>query len=328
MFGLRRYHFYFIFSVCLAFYGCAGHDTIPLRETDRVYVAQDIKDEPVSRFSPVFLAYDYPEEHNRIGQPVVSDSEGARIHVNTEVPTIYYAITEFRTRKSIYTNYVYRVHFPEIPFSLVPFHLTSGKNVGLMVVVTVDKGTRPVLVTTVHTCGCYASIVPTSYLSPDALPEDWEEEPLNVYGETLPFRLEYAGKKNPRVLVHLRPGVHRVMNMEVIEAKTLSRAVGVENVSAKLLPMELLETLSVNGETTSLYYKDGLRKGHVKGSIKYWESILMSLISLDLFVGMDKAYSDTEVTGNPFYTSLKPWNRKASDMWNFAGFLEFWGWRL
>jgi hypothetical protein len=33
-------------------------------------------------------------------------------------------------------------------------------------------------------------------------------------------------------------------------------------------------------------------------------------------------------TSNPFYTSLKPWNRKASDMWNFTEFLEFWGWRL
>jgi len=54
----------------------------------------------------------------------------------------------------------------------------------------------------------------------------------------------------------------------------------------------------------------------------------LSLFSLDFFVGTDKVYSDCRETSNPFYTSLKPWNRKASDMWNFTEFLEFWGWRL
>ncbi len=40
------------------------------------------------------------------------------------------------------------------------------------------------------------------------------------------------------------------------------------------------------------------------------------------------SFLGSEITQNPFYTSLKPWNRKASDMWNFAHFLQFWGWRL
>ena len=101
-----------------------------------------------------------------------------------------------------------------------------------------------------------------------------------------------------------------------------------EKIATQLLPMEDLDAISIDGKTTSFYYKEGVLKGHVKGSIKYWESIFMSLFSLDLFVGMDKAYSDTELTGNPFYTSLKPWNRNSSNMWDFAGFLEFWGWRL
>ena len=54
----------------------------------------------------------------------------------------------------------------------------------------------------------------------------------------------------------------------------------------------------------------------------------MSLISMDLFVGTDKAYGNSLETGNRFYTSLKPWNRKESDMWHFTKFLRFWGWRL
>jgi hypothetical protein len=41
-----------------------------------------------------------------------------------------------------------------------------------------------------------------------------------------------------------------------------------------------------------------------------------------------RIYGDGRKTGNPFYTSLKPWNRTASDMGNFAGYLKFWGRRL
>ncbi len=325
MYIFLRHRTWCLFIVSLVFCGCAGHETITIKETGNVYIVQTITDDSVTQFSPVFLAYDYQEDHNKIGQAAVSNGEGEceYIYVNTKAPTIYYEIREFTTDKSIYTNYVYRIHFPEIPFSLIPFNLTAGKNVGLIVVVTVDKSSHPVLVTTAHTCGCYASIVPTSYLPLDALPEDWEEEPLKVYGERLPFQLKYDGKQNPRILVHLRPGVHRGMNLEVIEGKTLRRNGGVGKIAAQLLPMESLEKISNNGQATSFYYKEGWMKGHVKGSIKYWESTLMSLISLDLFVGMDKSYGDTEVTGNPFYTSLKPWNRNASDMWNFAGFLEF-----
>ena len=89
----------------------------------------------------------------------------------------------------------------------------------------------------------------------------------------------------------------------------------------KTLPLE-------NGEVTSLYYDQWPLQGHVKGSIKPWESLLLSLVSLDFYVGMDKEYGDTAVSGNPFYTSLFPWNRRASDMNDFAGFLNFWGWRL
>ena len=55
--------------------------------------------------------------------------------------------------------------------------------------------------------------------------------------------------------------------------------------------------------------------------------------------GREQIYVDTDnpviyylkrnfATKNHLYTSLKPWNRNESDMWNFARFLEFWGWRL
>jgi hypothetical protein len=99
-------------------------------------------------------------------------------------------------------------------------------------------------------------------------------------------------------------------------------------VPMKFDTMEQLERLPVDDGTTSFYYDEGLLKGHVKGSVKPWETLLMSLFSLDLFVGTDKAYADTARTGNPFYTSLKPWRRQDSNMWDFPRFLHYWGWRL
>jgi hypothetical protein len=327
---LRRYLLGCILIVFLGYCGCAYHQTIPSEQTDKIYMAEIAMDDLVSRFSPVFLTYGHRNEYNRIGRPSADyDDRGReRIHVNTKEPVIYYKITQFTASKGVYTNYVYRIHFPGIPFSIIPFHLTAGKNVGLMVIVTVDILNRPVLISTVHTCGCYVSIVPTSYLPRDAFPENWKEKPLKVYGERLPCKLEYTDNNDQRVFVHLRPGVHRVMNLEIIENQELNQKGEFGRIVTQLLPMEDLNAISMDGKTTSFYYKEGVLKGHVKGSIKYWESIFMSLISLDLFVGMDKAYSDTELTGNPFYTSLKPWNRISSNMWDFAGFLEFWGWRL
>ncbi len=184
------------------------------------------------------------------------------------------------------------------------------------------------LFTTVHACGCYLAIIPTTYLSDNSFPINWKEEPIKVYGEKLPWRLEYTDQDKPKILVHLRPGVHRVMNLEIIEEHDVKNRRDFQKIISPLAQMNELETIPIDGKTTSFYYKKGLLKGHVKGSIKLWESIFLSPISLDLFVGADKVYGDTKVTKNSFYTSLKPWNKNSSDMWNFTRFLKFWGWRL
>jgi hypothetical protein len=211
----------------------------------------------------------------------------------------------------------------------VPFYLTSGKNVGVVVVVTLDGDDRPVLVTSTNTCGCYAAIVPTNYLPRDALPETWDEKPVEVYGEKLPWILDYSGKKNPKLLVHLRPEVHRVMDLEIVQGQNLLDNKGFRSIQAPLRHADDLEQIPIGGEsTTSMYYDFGPQKGHVKGSMKIWETLLLGLISWDFFVGADKVYGNNEEYDNPFYTSLKPWNREASDMSDFAKFLKFWGWRL
>jgi hypothetical protein len=122
--------------------------------------------------------------------------------------------------------------------------------------------------------------------------------------------------------------VHRVTNLEIVDERSLLPSPSITVVRAPLMPVGELDRLPLDGGRTSFFYREGLREGHVKGSIKPWESLFLSLPSLDPLVGSDKAYGNRRKTGNPFYTSLKPWNREASDMWDFQGFLTFWGWRL
>ena len=92
--------------------------------------------------------------------------------------------------------------------------------------------------------------------------------------------------------------------------------------------MKALKALPLGEKTTSLYYKTGALKGYVKEAFKPWETLFLGPMSLDFLVGMDKVYGDRRLTGNPFYTSLKPWDRYGSDAGEFSGFLRFNGWRL
>jgi hypothetical protein len=295
-----------------------------------IYRASGEDDEIPKRFAPVFLTYGYQKEYNRIGRPAARfDEKGEEIiYVDPTEPVIFYLKQEFSTEKGKYTNLVYRVHFPKVPFSIIPFNLTSGNNVGVIVVITLDSQQQPVLVTTVGTCGCYVAIVPTTYLPREDLPEDWKDTALDVYGEQLPSVLDYEKKERSTLLVQLRPGVHRIMDLEIVDLADLTQPGSFNIITAPLEPASDLERIPLDGKTTSFYYDYGPQKGHVKRSMKFWETILLSLISWDFFVGADKVYGENDRYENPFYTSLKPWNRKASDMSDFARFLQFWGWRL
>jgi hypothetical protein len=319
-----------VFAVSTAlFWGCAHRPPPPDETYQLAYQAPGPATTPQKKWAPVFIVYGHTRNYNRIGSPsVATDGKGGeKVFVDTENPAAYFLQRTFKTQKATYTNLIYRVHFPGIPYSLIPFNLSAGKNVGLIVVVTLNAENQPVLVTTVHTCGCYKAIVPTQYLPREDLPENWSGAKLSVYGEKLPPQLEFDGVSSPRILVYLRPGVHRVMDLEIRDSRFLSDP-RFRTVPMKIEPMSLLDHLPVDDTTTSFFHTQGLLKGHVKGAVKPFETLFLSLISMDLFVGTDKAYGDPARTGNRFYTSLKPWRRNDSDMWYFARFLWYWGWRL
>ncbi len=282
------------------------------------------------RHAPAFLARGTEDPANRIGRPVARGTRlGVEIDIDPEAPTIYTEVQDVSTPKARYTNLIYRIHFPEVPFRLIPFRLTAGDNVGILVIVTVDGGGRPVLVTTAGTCGCYAAVVPTDALDPSAWPDGWDPAGFELYGEEMPGLLRTAEMASPRVVVHLRPEIHRVTDLTVVDAAGgMPPLPAAPRRRADLMPVSALDALAHDGGTVSLFYDDWPLTGFVKGAFKPWETLLLGPISLDPFVGMDKRYGDTEETGNPFYTSLKPWNRRASDLWHFQRFLRFWGWDL
>lgn len=309
--------------------GCA---TIPAPES-RNSVAYTVRDDGtlITRHAPLIVP-EYPAaSYNRVGKPYATLTAGGRerIRVDPDEAAIYFQQRDFATPRGAYTNLIYRIHFEKVPFSLAPFHITTGRNSGLFVIVTVDSEERPLLLTTVHTCGCYLAFVPTSHLPRAAWPDDWPADGQRVYGMRLPGLLHYPAPtaEGLRPVIFLRHGNHRVRDIGL--ARTGQAAVDFEIVEAELLPIEALERLALaDGGTTSFYHQRGLRRGYVKGASKPLELLLMSWRSLDPHVGVDKAYGERAHTGTVFYTSLKPWRRSASDMWRFTEFLDYWGWKL
>lgn len=322
---------FFIAVAALLLSACASMPHVATEHPAVAYVAQD-DGSLLVRHAPIIVPQNQYKTYNQIGRPSARyDAHGKKeqIYIDPAAPVFYTQQQTFQTSKGQYTNLIYRVHFTEVPFQFFPFNITAGKNGGLLIVITLDSAKQPVLVTTVHTCGCYVAIIPTQFLSAQDYPEAWDTaQPQGIYGEHLPSRLLYPDKPdstntNYRPVIFLRDGTHRVMDVKISTADAYNPVI---------TPIESAETLKNlplgRNNTTSFYVESGLRQGYVKESFKPFELALMSWWVLDPFVGVDKEFSADPATGPVFYTSLAPWNRKASDMRNFAKFLAFWGWRL
>ena len=317
---------YIILVLFLCLSGCSTRQPAQLSDTSR-YVGPDLEEETaISRFAPVFHIAGWQDLYNRIGKVTASGTTGAeRITVDPAHPVLYVASFPFETENGNYTNFVYRIHFPSTPFSLIPFYLTAGDSPGIMVIVTVDQNQQPLLVTTAQTCGCYVAIIPTSHLAKEAYPQCWPPVKQNIYGETLPALLPTFTEES-RLLFTVQPATHRVGTIELVSVQEI---LSKDYITAEINALNSLKHLELeDGNTTSLYYEDWPLQGHVKGSVKPWEMLLLSLISFDLYVGMDKEFTGQKGEANPFYTSLKVWNRRTSDMNDFPTFLKFYGWKL
>ena len=305
----------------------------PLPRVDvprRAYVASG--DEAFARHAPLFVIQSDAEPHNRIGTPVARrDARGReRVSVDPAKATAYTQTQEFRTARGRYTNLIYRVHFERVP----GLHLTTGRNVGLLAIVTLNEAGEPVLLTLVHTCGCFLAVVPTSYLPADAFPKGWDKAGQTIHGERLPgvllcprpFDPAYCPVPAYRPVLFLRDGTHRVMDVRMERADEAAWRYAVAPL--RLEPMAALDRLPLDGGTTSFFVEDGPRKGFVKDSHKPLERFLIGWWTLDFNVGRDKRFGPREESATTFYTSLDPTRRRATDLWRFAECLANLGWGL
>lgn len=325
--SLKRLALLALLLATAAMAGCAHLKNVDPQIKPMAYLPEGQAAELAARFAPVFVVNNPHQTYNQIGRPKARwDERGFEvIDIDISQPAIFYQIERFQTQRASYTNILYRVHYPSTPASLLPFFIAWGGNPGNFIVVTLNSDQQPVLVTTVGTCGCYVASIPTTALPADALPQDWSGEPLEIYGETLPPLLDFKAMKDARLVVEFRPGEHRVMNLSLEPMAKIRDSRLYQLSGARLLPIAGLERLPLNGGYTSLYYQSGPLYGHVKGAYKPLETVLLGIVSLDFVVGMDKAYGYED---NPFYTSIKPWNRLDSDMNDFPRFLRFYGWGL
>ncbi len=313
-------------SVLLFATACSSVPRVDALRTAYVAEVPSGEMELLERYAPIFVLQTADKAYNRIGTPVAHKDHRGRVRVSVGPcrATYYARADEFATERGTYTNLVYRVHFERVP----ALHLTQGRNVGLFVSVTLDEEQRPVLVTSLHTCGCYLAITPTTYLPRDAWPREWGPAPRDVHGEVLPGLLNYPKEFDDayRPVIFVRDATHRVTDVRVMNVDEVDWRYQV--MRADVQPMAALQRLQVNGSTTSFFYESGRRKGYVKGSRKPLEMLTMGWWALDLWVGRDKALGDPEETGVTLYTSLKPWARKKSDFGRFPQLLDYWGWRL
>ena len=279
--------------------------------------------------TPTFLVRDAAQPFNKIGSPSVVAGNGndTEVHVDPEKPTVYFETQEFNTSKGLYTNLIYRIHFQEVPLGWTSLNLTAGRNPGLLFIYTLDEAGTLLLVTTVHTCGCYLAFFPTEAMPRQSLPKTWSAEPQLVYGYTLPSSLNIPkNTADSRIAFTLEDETHRISDVTVTDSTT--RQTVPQQVKMQLKPMLDLYHLPHADKTLSFFEVDGWRKGYVKDNTKILERFFISWWAFDLHVGEDKAYSIHDRSDTVFYTSLKFWARKASDLKDFPRFLEYWGWQL
>lgn len=321
-----RFSTFFIFSaLILCFSGCC---TTPTRQYSEVLfkVAPPLT-ESTGISPPAFYVRLGDKPYNKIGTPAVTEKNGAPlVLVNGTAPTMYVEQTSFSTTKKTYTNFIYRIHFPEVPFDRCNLNITMGKNPGLLIIYTVDATDKLVLITTVHTCGCYLAFFPTEDLAKEAYPLNWPEESQSVFGYTLPAVLpsQLPTARQPYFFT-LESGNHRISDISPTTTTPSSQTIAP---LMKIQPMESLYHLPYKDGNISFFESTGRREGYVKNNGKILERLLISWWAFDWHVGEDKAYGKSASSAAPFYTSLKFWQRGNSDMKNFSQFLTYWGWTL
>lgn len=273
-----RLSLFFCFLLLSILTSCA-RPHLPADPGSSLAITARDEDQLTGRLLPVFLIENPREFYNLIGTPRATAARhgSACVSVDPAQSSIYTREERFSTANGTYTNLIYRIHFPETPLSFLPFYLTAGKNVGLLIIVTLNGDGQPLLYTTLHTCGCYLAFVPTTYLPKKAYPENWRTDKRQiVYSQSLPGILDFSATEpaGSKTAILVENATHRIKDIWLEDRATLATYT---TRNARIAPLESLKALPVpGGGTTSFFETSGERKGYVKGSQKMWERLFMS----------------------------------------------------
>jgi len=304
--------------------GCCSNVGGPHQQISYVSATNNIELQDLH--PPQFYVQSGEYSYNAIGTPEVVEKKGKpEVRVNHTAATLYFEENHFSTEKSKYTNHIYRLHFSKVPFDICNLNITAGNNPGLLIIYTIDSQGRTVLITTVHTCGCYLAFFPTTDLAKEAFPDDWPGSIQSVYGYKLPSIVASETLVKTPYIFSLASGTHRINEVST----TPSQQQGLAAINDMTIqPLSALYQLPYQNGVESFFETEGTRSGYVRNNSKPLERLLISWWAFDWHVGEDKAYGKRDYSAPPFYTSLKFWQRENSDMNDFPRFLSYWGWKL
>ncbi|MCC6142678.1 MAG: hypothetical protein IT368_02615 [Candidatus Hydrogenedentes bacterium] len=299
-------------------------------DTIHGYVAEASGDSLIDRYAPVILVEDFQNTYNHIGMPSARyDADGdEQIYVDPDKPVYYTRTVEWDGEHGHYKNLIYRVHFEKSISNRNSTDGGEGDNVGMMVIVTLNDQDLPIMVNAVHTCGCFHALFPTTFTPEEDYPKGWDKQEQDVWGEKVPGILAYPEgfAEDVRPVLYLRDGSHRVADMQVASIGSVRDRYPLDTAAVK--PVENLQHLPLGNGETSFFYESGKNKGLVKSAFKRKESLMLGLVVGDTRVGQDRMYGSEAEVPRGFYTTINPFKKNASDMWDYKAFLEENGWTL
>ncbi len=175
------------------------------------------------------------------------------IGVDTDTPVVYQRLAHTLVQGEPLVQLVYTVWFPERP-KRNALDLLGGVLDGLIVRITLAPDGRPLLVDTIHACGCYHLFFPAARLAlrPDPpVDEEWAFVPA-----TLP-----AWQPGDRFAVRVASATHHVIGLTSVPSAAPDTTASYQ----RRTEAQLRQLPTPEGGVRSLYAPDGLVAGTERG---------------------------------------------------------------
>lgn len=153
----------------------------PRDELGGLRLGEAERDAIVAAFAPI-IELQRDAAHNRIGTPLWTDA--AQPNVNTAQPRVFHALDSIRFGDAVLPRIYYVYWFNSRPKSH-PLDILGGRLDGMTLRLTLDANGRPLLLESLHNCGCYHQFYPLRALQ-ERDPPSYAEPPLVLSGPGVP----------------------------------------------------------------------------------------------------------------------------------------------